>query len=164
MPSDRISHRALTPDDQDFLWHMLHVALWDPPPAPLRPIEILQVPEVRLYAEAWGRAGDVGVVAMDGELAVGACWMRLMPEGQGLGWVDAATPQLGIALEPGHQGRGLGGPMMQAALEAARRVGHAQVALTVHPANPAISLYLRMGFTDLGERRGGYRLMLAQLV
>ena len=34
--------RPLVAADQDRLWHWLHVALWDPPPAPLRPVEILQ--------------------------------------------------------------------------------------------------------------------------
>ena len=67
-----LSFRKLVPADQDKLWHWLHVALWDPPPAPLRPIEILQHPGVRIYAEDWGRAGDVGVVAMVDGVEAGA--------------------------------------------------------------------------------------------
>jgi ribosomal protein S18 acetylase RimI-like enzyme len=157
--------RPLVPTDQDRLWHWLHVALWDPPPAPLRPIEVLQQPGVRIYAEDWGRggdAGDIGVVAQIGGEPVGACWMRRLPAGVGLASEDDATPQLGIALEPAFQRRGLGEPLMRAALQAARERGVRQVALTVHPQNPAVGLYERCGFVKQGLR-GSYHLMVAPL-
>jgi ribosomal protein S18 acetylase RimI-like enzyme len=156
--------RPLVAADQPRLWHWLHIALWDPPPAPLRPIEVLQQPGVRLYAEDWGRSGDIGVVAeLDGQTEpIGACWMRHLPAGVGLASVDERTPQLGIALEPAFQHRGLGGPLMRAALQAARAHGLQQVALTVHPDNPAIALYQRCGFVRRGLR-GSYHLMVAPL-
>ena len=154
--------RPLGPDDQDKLWHWLHVALWDPPPAGLRPVEVLQSPGVRIYAEQWGRASDVGVVAQVNGVDAGACWMRLLPVGVGLASVDAETPQLGIALEPPFQHRGRGHPLMLAALVAARRAGYQQVSLTVHPENPAQHLYERCGFRKI-ERRNTFHLMLARL-
>lgn len=147
------------------LWDIFHVALWDPPPAPLRPREVLERPDVRIYAEHWGeRPGDVGV---GGEVAghqglIGACWMRLLGAGQGLGYVDAETPQLGIALFPAFQHRGYGEPLMRAALRAARDHGYRRVSLTVHPQNPAASLYRRCGFVEIAERRT-YRLMVNDL-
>ena len=154
--------RALAPSDQARLWHWLHVALWDPPPASLRPIAILDEPRVRIYAEGWGRDGDIGVVGELDGTAVGACWMRLLPAGVGLASIDATTPQLGIALEPPYQRRGCGGTLMRAALAAATAHGYRKVSLTVHPQNPAIRLYERCGFVDAGERNG-YRLMVASL-
>ncbi|BAL94638.1 GNAT family N-acetyltransferase [Rubrivivax gelatinosus] len=154
--------RPLVAADQPRLWHWLHVALWDPPPAGPRPIEVLQLPAVRIYAEDWGRPGDVGVVLRVAGVDAGACWMRRVADGQGLAWVDERTPQLGIALEPPFQHRGLGEPLMRGALAAARAAGVRQVSLTVHPENPARRLYARCGFIDLGERRD-YRLMLARL-
>lgn len=156
--------RPLVPADQERLWRWLHVALWDPPPAPLRPLAVLEQPGVRIYAEGWGRPGDIGVVGeLDGEpQPIGACWMRRLPAGVGLASVDEATPQLGIALEPGFQGCGHGGTLMRAALDAARRHGVAQVSLTVHPRNPAIALYERCGFEPRGLR-GTYHLMVARL-
>lgn len=160
-----LQFRPLLPADQDRLWRWLHVALWDPPPAPLRPIEVLQQPGVRIYAEDWGRggdAGDIGVVALFGDEAVGACWMRRLPAGVGLASVDDQTPQLGIALEPVFQHRGHGEPLMRAALQAARERGVRQVALTVHPQNPAIGLYERCGFVKQALR-GSYHLMVAPL-
>lgn len=154
--------RPLTAADQDKLWHWLHVALWDPPPAGLRPIEVLQSPGVRVYAEQWGRPTDIGRVAQIDGVDAGACWMRLLPEGVGLASVDAQTPQLGIALEPAFQHRGWGGPLMLDALAAARAAGYRQVALTVHPQNPARALYERCGFRTIGLRNT-FHLMVCAL-
>ena len=161
MPPLRI--RPLIPqEDQAFLWDIFHIALWDPPPAPLRPREILEHPDVRIYAEDWGRRdGDVGVVGeVDGE-PVGACWMRLIKGGKGLGYVDDVTPQLGIGLFPEFQRKGFGTQLMQSALEAARS-RYSKVSLTVHPQNPAIALYERCGFVHVETRRT-YLLMVRQL-
>jgi ribosomal protein S18 acetylase RimI-like enzyme len=156
------SFRPLLPADQAKLWNWLHISLWDPPPAGLRPVEILQNPNVRIYAEEWGKPGDVGVVAQVDGGDAGACWMRLLPDNVGLAYVDAQTPQLGIALEPAHQHRGFGTPLMSAALDAARKHGYKQVALTVHPQNPAIRVYERCGFRKIGLRNT-YHHMLAVL-
>ena len=154
--------RTLTAADQDSLWHWLHVALWDPPPAPLRPIEILQSPGVRIYAEHWGHESDIGVVTVIDGIDAGACWMRVLPPGIGFAYVDAGTPQLGIALEPEYQHKGYGRPLMLEALACAARAGHAQVALTVHPENPARFMYQSCGFQQI-EVRSNYWLMVARL-
>ena len=146
--------RALEPRDQDVLWDIFHVALWDPPPAPLRPREVMQHPEVRIYAEGWGtREGDVGVLAEVGGRVAGACWMRQVKGGRGLSYLDDATPQLGIGLFPEFQHRGYGEPLMRAALAAAKSAGHRRVALSVHPENPAQRLYRRVGFVQVDVRR-----------
>ena len=154
-----VHFRALTADDQDQLWHWLHLSLWDPPPAGLRPIETLQLARVRIYAEAWGRPSDIGVVAVVDERNVGACWLRLLPAGIGLASLDGSTPQLGIALEPGYRGRGIGRAVMRAAIAEACAMGYTRVALTVHPDNPARALYESLGFQEV-ERRNGYLLMV----
>src|SRR6476659_7576010 len=105
-----LSFRTLTPDDQSNLWHWLHIALWDPPPADVRPIEVLEQPGVRIYAADWGRSTDVGIVAQVDAVDAGACWIRLLPVGVGLASIDAQTPQLGIALLPQYQHKGYGRP------------------------------------------------------
>jgi len=146
------------------LWDLLHIALWDPPPAGLRPREVLYEPRIRIYAEHWGAPTDVGVVAEDARARApsGACWMRLVADGQGLGYVDEQTPQLGIALVPEYQHRGHGEPLMLAALDAARSAGYRQVSLTVHPRNPAVTLYEHCGFRKVALRNG-YHLMIVGL-
>lgn len=156
--------RPLEADDQEALWDIFHVALWDPPPAPLRPREILQHPDVRIYAEDFGhREGDLGVAAIvpGWSTPVGACWMRLVKGGKGLAYIDEETPQLGIALLPGFQGQGYGERLMRAALEAAR-ARYRQVALSVHPENPAARLYRKCGFRQVDVRRT-YLIMVNEL-
>lgn len=153
--------RPLVAADQSRLWHWLHIALWDPPPAPLRPIAVLQDPRVRIYAENWGRAGDVGRVAVIDGTDAGACWLRMIRDGAGLAYVDERTPQLGIALEPAYQHKGHGKPLMRATLQAAWDCGYAHVSLTVHPDNPAIAMYEACGFAHAGLR-GTYHLMIAR--
>lgn len=155
-----LSFRSLRAEDQDLLWNWLHITLWDPPPAGLRPREILESPHVRIYAENWGQPTDVGVVVRVDGRDVGACWMRLLPPGIGLASVDDMTPQLGIALLPEFQHKGIGRPMLLAALQAAREMGYKQVSLTVHPQNPAIAMYERCGFVKR-EIRNTYHLMVA---
>jgi ribosomal protein S18 acetylase RimI-like enzyme len=157
-----VQFRPLIASDQDKLWHWLHVALWDPPPAGLRPVEVLQHPGVRIYAENWGHASDVGLVAQVGGTDAGACWVRLLPAGVGLASVDAHTPQLGIALEPDFQHKGYGRPLMLETLKAAARAGYRQVSLTVHPENGAQYLYQSCGFRKVG-RRNSYHLMVANV-
>jgi ribosomal protein S18 acetylase RimI-like enzyme len=157
-----LGFRSLDASDQDKLWHWLQIALWDPPPAGLRPIEVLQAEGVRIYAENWGRPSDVGVVARVEGADAGACWMRLLPPGVGVASIDEATPQLGIALEPEFQHKGYGRPLMLEALAAARLAGHRQVALTVHPENPAQYMYERCGFRKIGLRNS-FHLMVASV-
>jgi len=154
--------RPLVADDQDKLWHWLHVALWDPPPAGLRPIEVLQSDGVRIYAEGWGRDSDVGIVAQVNGSDAGACWMRLLPLGVGLASVDEETPQLGIALEREFQGQGYGRALMLEALQAARAAGYRKVSLTVHPRNPAVRMYVSCGFRQV-DLRNAYFLMVVNL-
>ena len=154
--------RPLTAADQSALWDWLLLALWDPPPAQPRPREVLRNPAVSIYAEGWGREGDVGVVGEVDGAPIGACWMRCIRGGVGLGYVDDETPQLGIALQPGYRGRGFGRRMMLAALGAARAHGYRQVSLTVHPQNPAITLYESCGFVKR-EIRNTYHLMTVAL-
>ncbi|HWH39651.1 MAG TPA: GNAT family N-acetyltransferase [Usitatibacter sp.] len=157
---ENLSFRALAARDQHALWDFLHLSLWDPPPAGLRPREVLQLPAVRIYAENWGREGDIGVVAVVEGRDAGACWMRVMPHGIGLASVDGRTPQLGIALRPEFQRKGIGRELLTETLDRAWRAGHPQVALTVHPQNPAIACYERCGFRKV-ELRRGYHLMVA---
>jgi ribosomal protein S18 acetylase RimI-like enzyme len=162
-PAARVpSFRPLMAADQELLWRWLHLALWDPPPAEPRPLAVLEHPETRIYAQDWGRSTDLGLVAVVEGIDVGACWIRDLPPGVGLAFVDAGTPQLGIALEPGHRRKGYGKALMVETLKEAWQRGYSQVSLTVHPLNPAIALYEACGFRKIGERRS-YLLMLAKM-
>ncbi|WP_394777855.1 GNAT family N-acetyltransferase [Undibacterium sp.] len=148
------------PQHQQTLWNLLHVSLWDPPPAGLRPREVLDLPGVAIYAQDWGKPTDVGVLAVDGDTVMGGCWSRLLTTG--LGYVNDETPQLGIALFPEYQRKGLGTALMVHQLDTLRGRFPA-VALTVHPQNGARLLYEKCGFVLHKEVARGYLLMVAKL-
>lgn len=116
------------------------------------PREALDRPEISRYVEGWGRAGDSGFVAVDGSSGepVGAVWLRLMAgAGKGYGHVDDETPELGMAVLPGHRGRGIGSRLLDRLLESAG-ADHRQVCLSVSADNPALRLYERAGFERVG--------------
>ena len=86
--------RPLVPADRQTLALAAHRALGSATSG-LRPIELLQAPGVRVYAENWGRAGDLGVVAQVDGVDVGACWMRCCPPSIGFAFVDEVDATIG---------------------------------------------------------------------
>ena len=158
--------RPLGKSDQDFLWDILYEALWDPPAGPRRPREVLETPIIAAYVADWGSGPhDLGFVieTEQGERA-GAVWSRLLlPPLAGGAFLDSDTPQLGIALLPAFQGRGLGEPLLHHHL-AASAARYDRMTLGVHPANRrAIHLYERCGFERYTFGRGGYWNMVRHL-
>jgi ribosomal protein S18 acetylase RimI-like enzyme len=110
--------------------------------------ERLADPEIARYFEDWGRAGDAGVVAVDGERPIGAAWYRLFAaERPGYGFVDERTPELTMGVVASERGRGVGSALVYALLEQARGSGFQAISLSVEPDNPAVRLYERAGFT-----------------
>jgi ribosomal protein S18 acetylase RimI-like enzyme len=158
------------PADERFLWAMLLQAAHAGDEV-ASPDDLRAIPALARYVEGWGRPGDVGVIAVvpagGGEGAdhaggrpVGAAWVRLLVgAGAGYGWVDDATPELAIAVEPGWEGRGVGRAML-ARLLADVEGRFPAVSLSVRSDNPARRLYARLGFvevpgTDVENRVGG---------
>ncbi len=146
--------RAAGPHDVRFLRDMLrHAYYW-------RMSESGDLPVAR-YVLNWGRPGDEGLVALDDANAVGAAWYRLFSrEEAGFGFVDEQTPELTIAVVPGRRGSGLGGELLGALLDRARREGHHQISLSAEQAQTA--LYERHGFRPV-EEKDGTVTMVAQL-
>ncbi|MBF6560110.1 MAG: GNAT family N-acetyltransferase [Candidatus Binataceae bacterium] len=119
-------------------------------------------PALAPYVEGWGRAGDLGVIAEitpaspdlpapAPAMPIGAAWLRPMPPGWPLtSHVDSATPELAIAVEPAHLGRGVGALMLTRLLAGTAAI-YPAVALSVRSTNPARRLYQRLGFTVVAE-------------
>jgi ribosomal protein S18 acetylase RimI-like enzyme len=72
----------------------------------------------------------------------------------GYGFVDEATPELSIAVVPSRRGHGIGGDLMRALLDRARREGYESISLSVAKDSPAVGLYERYGFAKVDERDG----------
>ena len=65
-------------------------------------------------------------------------------------FVDAATPELAIAVTPAYVGRGAGTQMIARLMHSAAAI-YPAIALSVRSNNPAKALYERMGFATVAE-------------
>lgn len=145
--------RPLTPADEPALWDMLYYAIYVAEGAVPPGREVVNQPEVAKYVREWGRADDMGFIALDAESKrpVGAAWLRLLVgEDKGYGYVDEATPEIAIAVVPDCRGRGIGTRLLTQLLQAAAR-DYAAASLSVAEDNPALRLYKRLGFETVGK-------------
>lgn len=145
--------RSLQPADEPFLWEMLYEAIYIPEGRPKPDRTILQEPSLAHYVAGWGQQpGDVGLVAVDSQSGhpVGAAWLRLFPATEpGWGFVDAATPEVSMAMRPAYRGQGVGTALLTELI--AQATGrYAALSLSVDPQNPAMRLYERLGFVAVG--------------
>jgi len=99
----------------------------------------------------------------DGAVAGGILSRLLVPPLQGGAFFDTETPQLGIAVFPAFQNRGIGTSLFEHYLAAAA-TRFPRVSLGVHPENHnAIRLYRRFGFRQFATGGGGYLNMVKDL-
>jgi SAM-dependent methyltransferase len=153
LPAD-ITIRPATPHDLSFMTEMQYEALFVPPGASPFPRSIVDEPNLARYLAGFGsRASDVGRIAIgaDGD-PIGAAWVRQV---DGYGFVDAETPELGVAVVNGRRGSGVGGALLDSLLDAVPRVS-----LSVDRRNPAMRLYERLGFETV-RTEGDSVVMLA---
>lgn len=155
----RVSNPVLRPamgSDHDLVRRTLYTALaWDPND-PIPGFEqVVNHPEVAIYHEGWGRAGDHGVVAEDGHgVFMGMAYGRLFPPGTtAQGWIDADTPELAVAVEPEFRGMGIGQALIDALHRAVSSAGIGRMSLSVALGNPARKLYERVGYQTIEERQ-----------
>ncbi|MGD0752162.1 MAG: GNAT family N-acetyltransferase [Anaerolineales bacterium] len=146
-----IDMRPITPSDQPFLWEMLYLTLYVQPGKPPFPRSILDDPDIACYVKGWGRTGDWGLLACDGEAPTGAIWLRQWSwEERGYGYVSPLIPEVSIALLPEYRNMGLGRRMFEKVIETAQ-TNHPGLSLSVVESSPARRLYERLGFRKVGK-------------
>ncbi|NUT46033.1 MAG: GNAT family N-acetyltransferase [Saccharothrix sp.] len=144
------SVRQATAADEAFLWSMLVHASHSDDEAGAVPERVKDDPALARYVAGWGRPGDLGVVCERSGEPVGAAWLRLPVGDERLapGFVADDVPELAIATRPGCEGRGIGTAMLRDLIgRAAGR--YPAITLNARLGNPAITLYRRLGFTEL---------------
>lgn len=154
-----ISIRLASAKDEPFLWEMLYEAIYSPPGGPPLARQILQRPELSRYVEGWMKPGDIGVIAEDNGLPVGAAWLRLMAKDEsGYGYLEDDIPELTIALLPEYRGVGIGTQLLTHLLAEAAKIYRA-VSLSVAAENPARHLYERHGFATTKDSDGSLTMV-----
>lgn len=145
--------RPVTAGDVEFLWSMLFWAAHADEQHGATHASIRSDPDLTRYLAGWGRDGDLGRVALDGEVPVGAAWLRrFTPDEAHLPtFVDADTPELAIAVEPTRIGQGIGSVLLRALLTEADTAEVPAIVLSARSDNPAVRLYGRLGFVETGR-------------
>jgi ribosomal-protein-alanine N-acetyltransferase len=108
------------------------------------------------FGEAWTAPQCAGLLPMPG------VWLSLAREGeQVIGFslsraVLAEAELLLLAVARPHQGKGVGAMLMERFATISQRKGAEQLHLEVRDGNPALALYQRSGFVEVGRRRNYY--------
>jgi ribosomal protein S18 acetylase RimI-like enzyme len=145
--------RPATDADLPLVKQTLYLALaWDPDD-PIPPFEqVVDHPQIAIYHRGWMRPGDAGVVAeVEGAFAGMAYYRTFTTTEPGQGYVDSETPELAIAIVPEHRSCGLGGRLLDALADEARRTGVSRISLSVSTGNRARRLYERHGYVAVSE-------------
>ena len=155
--------RPSSATDLDFLKEMLFEAFfWDT--SMKRPLfsSFRETSEFSKLLVGWERRGDRAVIAEESSTRIGAAWFRLWtPECYSYGFVDAATPEIAMAVRPEYRSGGLGRRLLDALVQTARADGFTALCLSVSPLNFARQLYESAGFRKVGESGTSWTLLLS---
>ncbi len=123
--------------------------------------DVMSRPEFSHYTRIDPERGDFGVVAERGDVIAGVCWAQFLPASdRGYGFVDEATPEVSLWVEPGSRGRGHGRRLMEALIASARTAGPRRISLSVECDNHARGLYGSLGFVAVAGRESDGVMLL----
>ncbi len=145
-------YRSVIASDTLTLWEMLTYAARMPDDLAVNIAAAQADPFLKKYVEGWGKAGDLGVLAVDGSgETVGAGWVRLLEHNfHARNHAAENIPELVLGVRPALRGEGIGTALMQALIAACH--GHyPAIVLSVRQVNPALHLYERLGFVTVEE-------------
>jgi len=145
--------REATTLDLPFLEQMLYEAFfWSGGADRPTLLEMRGRPEFHSLLAAWGRTGDVALLALAAGAPAGAAWFRLWtPAVHSYGFVDDQTPELGLAVARPFRGQGIGRQLLRSLIEYACQHAYPSLSLSVAPENPARGLYESEGFRKVAE-------------
>src|ERR1035437_3926328 len=148
--------------DLEFLEEMLFEAFfWDPSCKRPSFASFRDNPEFTKLLADWTRRGDRAVISEENGVRTGAAWFRLWtPEIHSYGFVDAATPEIAMAVRADYRHQGLGRKLLDALIQTAREDGFPALSLSVSPLNSARQLYESIGFQKVGESGTSWTLLL----
>lgn len=155
--TEGLSIRVGTDRDSELVGRCVYLALAWNPEEQIPDIEtVLAHPEVLRYHTDWGRRGDTLVIAEAASGPIGYAFARLFSsDDHGHGFVDESIPEMGVAVESGSRGRGIGSKLLETLHRELHELGFPAVSLSVANANPARRLYERLGYVEHASDDGG---------
>lgn len=160
--ASEVTTRPLTGDDRELLRTATLANLNWTGEARFGLRDVDERPDLRHYTGFRSERGDLGLVAEQDGRSVGVVWVLFLDaDDPGYGFVADGVPELSIWVAPSARGQGLGGGLLRAALDEARRRGVERVSLSVETGNPAVHLYRRSGFRSVpGAAEGTFAVDL----
>ena len=114
--------RELRSDEYDLLKTFLYEAIFIPEGETPPERSIIELPELALYYEDFGKgAADYCIIADDDGLVAGAAWTRIMDD---YGHVDDETPSLAMSVLKDHRGEGIGTHLLRELISLLREKGY----------------------------------------
>ena len=158
--------RPITNSEIKILKEFLYLALFVPPGADLFPRKLVNEPIFSKTYEGWGRNGDIAMVALNDKTKkiIGIAWVRLYKKNNpSFGFVDENTPDLAIAVEAEHRGKGIGTQLLKNLIQIIKENNFTAISLSVDRRNPALRLYKRLGFEIIKHEKGENPIMLLNI-
>lgn len=149
-----LAMRPIRDGEIDLLRDFLYEAIFVPEGVVAPPKDVIDIPQLRVYIEDFGRRKDDCCLVAEYEgKVIGAVWTRIMND---YGHVDDNTPSLSISLYPEYRHRGIGTLLMKEMIALLESKGYAQVSLSVQKANYAVGLHKKLGFVTVIETEEEY--------
>ena len=153
--------RELRSDEYDLLKNFLYEAIFIPEGETPPERSIIELPELALYYEDFGKGtADYCIIADDDGLVAGAAWTRIMDD---YGHVDDETPSPAMSVLKDHRGQGIGTHLLRELISLLSEKGYKRLSLSVQKANYAVRMYDRAGFRTVLENDDEY-IMVCDLL
>lgn len=146
--------REIKEREYPLLNDFLYEAIFVPEGMQAPPKSILDLPELRVYVEHFGKQkDDICFLAEVNEKIVGAVWVRVMND---YGHIEEGVPSLAISLYKEYRSHGIGTALMKKMIEELRQRGYEKTSLSVQKTNAAVKLYKNVGYEIVGENEEEY--------
>ena len=154
--------RKMLPEEYPLMEDIMYEAIYHPNPTNPYPKDMIYLPQVKVYWDAWetGKDDHCFVAEIERKIA-GAVWIRTFPgEIKGCGYIDEQTPEIAVALFEEYRNQGIGTQLMKRMIRFMKTQKYNQVSLSITKGNPAIHLYKRLKFKTINENEEDYIMIL----
>ncbi len=142
-----VNIRDIAQHEIPYLESFLYEAIFIPEGVEKPGKDILNLPELKVYIEDFGKATDLCFVADYKGTLVGAIWTRLFSvQDKGFGFIDEQTPEMSMSVKENYRQQGIGKQLLATMIKKLKRLEYKQVSLSVDRANFAMDMYLKSGF------------------